>query len=326
MGKAVHWSRKLKDRVDKARAQILLERCTQILERNMAMASLLLRRRKSYTDAFYDLWETLPPLPGEIAGRFYLLDCWARCTLSQQIVRVASLHCSGPRGKSLLTNLVITVQGRRGTGKTTYSFWCTAAGLYEIGFKPEEAVDYARSFIMWKETDLLALLIALSETRAWIPVVILDDAGAWFTKHWIFGSKRERRGMVALSRMLDTMKDLVGVVVLTTPAFRKLASFLREFSDYVVTAQTVDDRGRIMNQFLWSSKLPATTSSGSDVDVGNPFIDLTPPDALMPDDVWARMMEARAELRSRQLTELAEAIEEKEEAEELLGGDGYGEG
>ncbi|MEM1810358.1 MAG: hypothetical protein QW324_05810 [Thermofilaceae archaeon] len=307
---AAHWSRRTLYLVSTGRAPVLLDVATKQLERVQYGTRLLLRGKRSYTDAYYDVWEEEPPLPSEVQGRYYPLDYWARCVLAQEIVLITALRGAGEigAGKPLLRNLIVTIQGRRGTGKTTYAVWCTVAALREIGFSEREALDYVRRYIVWSPEDLIAKLTAMAREGAWLPAIILDDAGTWLTKYWWFGSRRERRGMVALSKLLDTMKDMCGVVIATTPSFKKLVSFLRDFSDYVITGRSVNDRGRIMNEFRWIGKLPATTSTGGEQELGTLFIDLTPPDALMPQDIWESMMATRAELREAHLLELAESI------------------
>jgi hypothetical protein len=267
--------------------------------------------------AYRQLWGSRPPslsaqLSGERAPGPGAAAGWGRTVLACHAKLAYALREAGQ-----LKNWVLVVEGPKGVGKTTYAFNSLAGALVDLGFPERYALEYTGEAFFWDLEEFAETVLELSETGGWVPFVVGDDWGMEAPKYWMMEGRRE--AMIKLAEALDTVKDVVGVLAITTPVFGKIASFLRELADMVGSFELVYVGGGRAVKALWHR--PAEVLSGRRRSVRRAplpaYLEALPPHARLPDEFWRLMLERRRAARAERLRAAAEKLKEgaEEEAE-----------
>jgi hypothetical protein len=228
-----------------------------------------------------------------------------------------------------LRNWILVVEGPRGIGKTTYVYNALWQALLDWGLPPERAEAAVEEHFFWEPAQWAAAILRLDEMGVRVPFTVLDDLGQHASKYWTMEGGEKRIQSIRVAEALDTIKDVCGLLVVTTPVYEKIASFFREAADYVATLSPVyaPGGGRLVAA-LWYELVK--TVSGRRTIVRRAalpaYFEALPTYARLPDGFWARMMKVRRAERAERLARLSESLlrsgETEEGGEEEEGGSG----
>jgi len=239
---------------------------------------------------------------------------WGKTVVASFAKLAYALHESGQ-----LRNWVLAIEGPKGVGKTTYAYNSLVGALIDLGFSPREAREYVGQAFFWDLVEWAESVRELDETGSWVPFIVLDDVGVHGSKYWFMEDKRS--ALIEVSEALDTVKDVCGLLVMTTPVFGKIASFLREASEYVAAFEMVYVRDGRTVKALWHQTAEVLSSKKRKTVRKAPmpaFLEALPPHARLPDDFWAKMSQVRKEARAARLKAAAEKLKETASGEEEL--------
>lgn len=129
-----------------------------------------------------------------------------------------------------------TIAGERGAGKSMYAYQVMAKVYYEYnGFykidDEESAYDMALDHMIFDMKDLIMLIHNNIKKDYISPVITLDDATVHFCSYKFFTNRRE---VVLLLGLFDTIRTAVTGLLLTTPNRKMLLNFLRNYDDYKI--------------------------------------------------------------------------------------------
>jgi KaiC/GvpD/RAD55 family RecA-like ATPase len=248
---------------------------------------------------------------------------WGRTVLASMVKLLTAMKAGG-----MLRNLTLVLEGAKGSGKTTYAFNSCWQALADMGVGFREAYEQARRLTFWDLENWALAVKELTEQGRWVPFMILDDVGVHASRYWHLTSRRS--AFIRIAEQLDTLKDVTGALVITTPDIRNIASFLRSStgaSGYVATFKQVRVGGGAATLIVWSTVTIESTGSRVKRVEAPAYLELIPVNTRMPDEVWETMMRVRAQDRLERITELLQATAEEEEGEgeEELGSDLLGE-
>ena len=210
-----------------------------------------------------------------------------------------------------LRNWIIVVEGPRGVGKTTYVYNALWQALLDWGLPPERARAAVEEHFFWEPAQWAAAILRLDEMGTRVPFTVLDDLGQHASKYWTMEGGERRSQSIRVAEALDTIKDVCGLLVVTTPVYEKIASFFREAADYVATLSPVyaPGGGRLVAA-LWYELVK--TVSGRRTVVRRAalpaYFEALPTYARLPDDFWVRMMKVRRAERAERLARLSENL------------------
>jgi len=215
------------------------------------------------------------------------------------------------RSRGRLKQLTISIIGEGGgSGKTTYAILSAYGAMRLVGFSREEAWRIVERNTFFYPLDLIGYARHLVEGKLWTPFIILDDVGAHISKYWMLLGETH---WLHFFRVLDQMKDWCGVLILTARSQGSMPKRLREASEIVVSAsETLLPTHTVLSVF----KFYLADEYGKLSRKRKPhYIDVLPPTAKMPDNLWAKMMEERRETQLTSLERFKERLERKRERE-----------
>ncbi|RLG84220.1 MAG: hypothetical protein DRO39_07730 [Thermoprotei archaeon] len=259
--------------------------------------------------AFRELWGRDPPTPSEFYATKYSPEGWGYtvlATFAKMIIAYRSID--------KLENLGIVIDGKRGVGKTTYAVNALYTVCMEISRLSGAEVDCRREVLrntFWYLDEALARLGELSEVGGWVPFVVLDDVGVHGSKYW-FLSRRKRIRMISFFELVDMLKDVVGLVIMTTPYVEKMARTLREIADYHARIEQIVEGGRVVNRVKWSRIVSRDSTRRARSVRRWIYVEWLPPDVRMLESVWSRMMEVRKEVLREKIEEFLRGGEEED--------------
>lgn len=215
--------------------------------------------------------------------------------------------------RNLLKHATIAIVGLKGSGKTTYAISSAIGALYiYYGVLESEGVGGSvstdsivdtvgrlvffepESFVSYVHDNLLSL-------QSWVPFIILDDIGAQISKYWIHIGEK---WWSYLFSVLDHLKDWCGVLIMTATSFNSIPARLRDIADIVVETNEVDVGGSVMDLFLFYRRDKYVSSARREP----VYIDVAPPNMLMPDLLWRKMRSVRRDIGIKRLAMVREEL------------------
>jgi len=210
-----------------------------------------------------------------------------------------------------LKQLTISIIGEEGgSGKTTYAILSAYGAMRLAGFSREEAWSIVERNTFFYPLDLVDYAKQLVKDKLWTPFIILDDVGAHISKYWVLSGETH---WLEFFRVLDQMKDWCGVLILTARSQGSMPKRLREISKIIVDAsETLFPTHTVLSVF----KFYFADEYGKLSRKRRPyFVDVLPPTARMPDNLWAKMMEERRKTQLASLERFKERLERKRKRE-----------
>ncbi|MCI4409191.1 MAG: hypothetical protein JHC26_08875 [Thermofilum sp.] len=224
-----------------------------------------------------------------------------------------------------LKNYLIMIRGDKGLGKTTYTFNSIFQTFMDIGFPMNTAYDFAHKLTFWRADTWLVAMDELNHAKKTVLCTLNDDFGVHAGKYWTFDAKT-RKSFPKISEILQTLKDLVSVLVITAPQLELLASFLRDAVNYHVFFEQVSlgaGQGNIV-LIKWTRRKTTEKARVKTVDVVE-YLDLLPIYVRLPQEFWDEMTTIRAEDRAERIRSFMQEMygngEEGGEEQEVIGGD-----
>jgi len=256
--------------------------------------------------------EIIKPKPGGSPWSYTVLSSILKMSLSYLL------------GGSL-KNYLIMIRGDKGLGKTTYTFNSIFQTFMDIGFPRETAYEFAHKLTFWKLDTWLVAMDELNQERKTVLCTLNDDFGVHASKYWTFDSKT-RKSFPRISQILQTLKDLVSVLVVTAPELEVLASFLRDAVNYHVFFEQVSLGAGQGNMVLikWTRRKTNEKTRVRTVEVVE-YLDLLPIYVRLPQEFWDEMTTIRAEDRAERIRGFMQEMygdgeEGEEEEQEVIGG------
>ena len=196
-----------------------------------------------------------------------------------------------------LRNIVMTLYGHGGVGKSTVAFY---------------VVDTAGGIIITPEDDYASILANLFESRMWVPAIVFDDVAAMISKYWLWSSKEERIKAIRLFRVLEYVRDITGLLLLTARNFEGVAKRLRELQSLYGYMREVVLGDHLVTIIEWYD--------ASGLQKRPKYLDIVYPGVRIPSDVFNEMLEKRR----RKALELLRGSNAEEAADEdtVNGGEG----
>jgi hypothetical protein len=256
--------------------------------------------------------EIIKPKPGGSPWSYTVLSSILKMSLSYLL------------GKSL-KNYLIMIRGDKGQGKTTYTFNSIFQTFMDIGFPMDTAYEFAHKLTFWRLDTWLAAMDELNHEMKTVLCTLNDDFGVHASKYWTFDSK-SRKSYPKISEILQTLKDLVSVLIVTAPKLEILASFLRDAVNYHVFFEQVSlgvGQGNIV-LIKWTRRKTTEKARVRTVDVVE-YLDLLPIYVRLPQEFWDEMTTIRAEDRAERIRGFMREMygdgeEGEEEEQEAIGG------
>ena len=279
-------------------------------------------RAKKYSQGVYtELIERAREVWGSVPSYLYddvpaKPDSYSKTVLAALIAERVALRLE----KNLWKHLTVLIVGIGGSGKTTYAV-LSAIGALRLLFPDADAEEMVSALTFFESQEFVRTVEAMVKQKRWAPVIVLDDVGSQITKYWIMIGQHY---LAYLFSVLDQLKDLTPVLILTARSFTSVPARLRELTDIVVEASEVDLGGTVLDAFMFYYY--NTYVSNKRVPV---FVDAMPPSIRMSDRFWQKMLEARRKTAMARLETVREFMEawpelEKEKIRKLkkrLGGD-----
>ena len=185
---------------------------------------------------------------------------------------LACLHRYFYEKKRELRNEVLTVYGPGGIGKSTLAYY---------------VIDTAGGIILTPEDDIVGILERLFEARMWLPVIVLDDAGALVSKYWLWMPKEVRQRYIRLFDVLEYVRDITGLLLMTSRSSEGAAKRLREL-------QTI--KGYMREVFLGDGHYVVTIIEWYDAGSNSKrprYLDILWPGVKVPDLYFMESLEKR---------------------------------
>ena len=255
--------------------------------------------------------EIIKPKPGGSPWSYTVLSSILKMSLSYLL------------GGSL-KNYLIMIRGDKGLGKTTYTFNSIFQTFMDIGFPRDTAYEFAHKLTFWRLDTWLVAMDELNQERKTVLCTLNDDFGVHASKYWTFDTKT-RKSFPRISQILQTLKDLVSVLVVTAPELEVLASFLRDAVNYHVFFEQVSLGAGQGNMVLikWTRRKTNEKARVKTVDVVE-YLDLLPIYVRLPQEFWDEMTTIRAEDRAERIRGFMREMygdgEEGGEEQEVIGG------
>jgi len=198
------------------------------------------------------------------------------------------------RLKHLWKHLTIAIIGLGGAGKTTYSVLSMYGAYKLLGYSDSSAYRMVATHCFFEPLGFVKTAKELVVTRRWSPSILVDDVGSQISKYWIFMGQMF---WAYLFSVMDQLKDWTGVLILTARRFNSIPSRLREITDIVVEAKEIDYQGIILDIFFYYLYDDYVRGRRDRI----LFIDVMPPTAKIPDELWNKMLEIRRSTGIRRL-------------------------
>lgn len=214
---------------------------------------------------------------------------------------LACLHRYFYEKKGELRNEVLTVYGPGGVGKSTLAYY---------------VVDTAGGVIITPEDDAVGIFEKLFEDRVWLPAIVLDDVAAMITKYWLWTPRDERWRYIRLFRVLEYVRDITGLLLMTARSSEGVAKRLRELQSI---------KGFMREVFLGDGQYVVTIIEWYDAssNARRPrYIDILWPGVRVPDEYFKSSLEKRRRKAIELLRSIREKGEEEAEAETTYGEEG----
>jgi len=193
---------------------------------------------------------------------------------------VAAINTYYMEKRGELNNEIMILEGPGGVGKSSFAFWLAEIYGGEVLTSEDEIVESIRRLF--------------SENK-WIPVLVLDDVAAIVSKYWFMD--REEKRWSHFFKLIEYMKDISGMVLVTARSFDGVARRLRELSGLQGTMKrVVYAKSYIFDIIEWKRPGKKTVE----------YVDVLWPGLRMPEHHWNRIMSVR---RSRALRLLDKMIE-----------------
>lgn len=205
------------------------------------------------------------------------------------------------RLKHLWKHLTITIIGLGGSGKTTYSILSMYGAFKLLGYNDRSAYRMVATHCFFEPLGFVKVAKELVVTRRWSPSMLVDDVGSQISKYWIFMGQMF---WAYLFSVMDQLKDWTGILILTARRFASIPSRLREITDIIVEAKEIDYQGIILDVFFYYLYDDYIRGRRDRII----FIDVMPPTARIPDDLWNRMLEIRRSTGIRRLGIVEEVL------------------
>lgn len=206
------------------------------------------------------------------------------------------------RIKRLWKHLTIAIIGLGGAGKTTYSILSMYGAYKLLGHDDELAYNTVSAYSFFEPLGFVKVAKYLVEKRKWSPAILVDDVGSQISKYWIFMGQMF---WAYLFSVMDQLKDWTGVLILTARRFTSIPSRLREITDIIVEAREIDYQGVILDVFYYYLYEDYVRNRRNRI----LFIDVMPPTARIPDDLWNKMLEIRRSTGLKRLGLVEEVLE-----------------
>jgi hypothetical protein len=208
--------------------------------------------------------------------------------------------------RGLLKHKAILIVGPAGTMKTTYSLLAAIGGLTLAGMELEVAKRVVAGLTFFESTPFVKTLNELVKRRAWVPVVILDDIGTQISKYWVH---LKQYYWTHLFSVLDQLKDMCGVLIMTARTYYGPAARLREIADYVVDVDELDISGYVVDVLSFKKHIHSAQRQPR---APPRYLDVMLPTVRMPEEFWDYMMQIRATTSEKRLEHLGKALEAAE--------------
>jgi hypothetical protein len=223
-----------------------------------------------------------------------------------------------------LKNYLVMIRGDKGLGKTTYTFNSIFQTFMDIGFPRDTAYEFAHKLTFWRADTWLVAMDELNMNKKTVLCTLNDDYGVHAGKYWTFDTKA-RKSFPKLGEILQTIKDLVSVIVVTAPELEVLASFLRGAVNYHVFFEQISLGAGQGNMVLikWTRRKTNEKARVRTVEVVE-YLDLLPIYVRLPQEFWDEMTAVRAEDRAERIRSFMQVMygggEEGEEEQEVIDG------
>ena len=223
------------------------------------------------------------------------LDSSTRLMLSALIAERVALYQKG-----YWKNVTVAIVGMGGSGKTTYSILSGYGAMRLLGYSEDYAMDAVSRLVFFSSKELVDFILHLTREKRWVPFIVVDDIGSQISKYWVFLGQHF---WSYLFSVLDQVKDWTGVLVMTARSFESIPARLRELADLVVYAHEVDFNGVVLDVFEYYRYEDYGSKRSKPI-----AVDVMPPTARMPEQMWLKMMEVRRETALRRLSMLSEFL------------------
>jgi|GEM_PF-2818264 len=206
-----------------------------------------------------------------------------------------------------MKNLVVSIVGIAGSGKTTYSVLSGLGAYRLVGVPWKLAYKLTAESIYFDLESFVRGVKRIIRTNTRIPFIIADDIGEWLPKYW------RELGLTAVTsffNLLEQAKDWVGVIIFTAKSFEgSLTTPLRDKSDYIVDASDqILDMHRL-DIFEWYLRKDWSKQDTKAKKKRMQFLDPAPATFKMPDEIWSTMLAKRRNLAERNIELLENMLE-----------------
>lgn len=208
-------------------------------------------------------------------------------------------------------HLTIAIVGTPGSGKTTYSVYSSIGALLLSGVSYDDALKIVSERIFFEPESLLAFLNKIKDEygKKWYPVVIIDDIGVQISKYWLHLGERH---WINFFKMLEQLKESIGVLIVTARSFEGIASKIREIVDIIVQSNyIIFSEGFRVGLFEFFS--PEVWRRRKKY--ARKYVDVILPCVRLPEDLWSRMISSRSRMIEESVRKLNEKMRDEESEE-----------
>lgn len=210
--------------------------------------------------------------------------------------------------RGMLKNSVIAVVGAGGTMKTTYSILSCIGALQRLGKDVKTAKEITKNLVFFESLPFVEKVVYLLKNRLWTPFLIVDDIGSQISKYWIHLGEHYWSHLFSI---LDHIKDWTGTLIVTAKSWDSIPARIKDIVDFVVDARGVVTTKGITAVVMEYYKKDDYRGKHSSRIKNVIYVDVFPPTAKQPDDIWETMMEKRREIGIRRAEQTLAKLMEK---------------
>lgn len=215
--------------------------------------------------------------------------------------------------RDIKKQMTVSIVGHGGSGKTTYAVYSGIGAALLLGMNYSEALELTRNLLFFDPVEFTEVVNRLSGRKEWVPFLILDDVGAQISKYWMTTGERY---WAKLFKVLDLLKDICGVFIMTARSFEGIPARMREISDYEVYFMevAVGGGGEVpVSIALWIPRMYApkrisARSGYASLFAAANMYDAIPPALKMPQEIWSEMEDARRAIILQMTSELLSEV------------------